>query len=346
MKLGIKVISPDQPPMIVAELSGNHGGSIERAKDIVRKCIEAGVDAIKLQTYTADTITLDSDNKDFLIENTSLWKNRRMYELYKEASTPWEWHKDLFNIANDAGLIAFSSAFDETSVDFLESLDVPCYKVASFEITHIPLLEKIRSTGKPVIVSTGMASEQEISDALSVFKGHNDVIILKCTSNYPAKPEEMNLSTIHDMQRKFGTMIGLSDHTIGTHVALASVALGVVMIEKHVTLEKGDQFVDSQFSLTPDEFKTLSEESRNIWKSLGKAKYGPSSEAEKENLKFRRSVYVVKDVKSGEKLTTENTKVIRPSYGLKPVEYKLVLGKSVNQDLKAGTALTWNHISK
>ncbi len=346
MKIGNKTISQDQPPLIVAELSGNHGGDAKRAVTIVKKCIEAGVDAIKLQTYTADTITLDSDNPDFLIKSdTSLWKNRRMYDLYKEASTPWEWHKEIFDIATDAGLIAFSSAFDETSVDFLESLNVPCYKVASFEITHIPLLEKIKSTGKPVVLSTGMASEEDIKNALSVFNDKSKVMLLKCTSNYPAKPEEMNLSTIADMKRKFGVEIGLSDHTIGIQIALASIALGAVMIEKHVTLEKGDQFVDSQFSLTPSEFGDLVSESKNIWKSLGKPNYGPCSSGEKDNLKFRRSVYVVKDIKSGETLTTNNVRVIRPSHGLAPSEYKSVLGKKVNRDLKAGTALKLEYLS-
>ncbi|MCC7460194.1 MAG: pseudaminic acid synthase [Proteobacteria bacterium] len=345
MKIGNRSISAKDEPFIVAELSGNHGGSLSRAKEIVSKCVDEGVHAIKLQTYTADTITIDSDSPDFIINNPkSLWNKRRLYELYQEASTPWEWHEDLFKLATDAGLYAFSSAFDETSVDFLESLNVPCYKVASFEITHIPLLKKIRSTNKPVILSTGMANDQEIKNALEIFKGREDVMILKCTSNYPAKPEEMNLKTILDMKEKFGVEVGLSEHTVGINVALASIVLGAVMIEKHVTLTQSDDFVDSKFSLTPEQFGNLVKESKNIWKSLGSIHYGPSSSDEQKSLIFRRSIYVVKDVKKGDKLTTENIRVIRPSLGLSPDQYEVVLGKVAAHDIKAGTALSRDHI--
>ncbi len=335
-------ISAGHQPFIIAEMSGNHNGSLDRALQIVDAIAASGAQALKLQTYTADTMTLNINKPDFVIsDKNSLWYGRKLYELYQEAHTPWAWHKPIFERARNLGLVAFSSAFDATSVDFLMSLDVPCIKIASFENTDIPLLRKVASTGKPVIISTGTANKKEMETALKTLRsaGAKDVIMLKCTSSYPASPTDSNLLTIPDMQKRFKTHIGLSDHTMGIGAAVASVALGACVIEKHVTLSRNDGGVDSAFSLEPHELKALVEETKVAWQAIGKVNYEPT-EKEKKSFIFRRSLYVVKDIKKGEKFTAENVRCIRPGYGLAPAFLYKVLGSSAKCDIEAGTALT------
>jgi len=339
-------IGEDYPPFIVAEMSGNHNKSLETALKIVEKAYESGADALKLQTYTPDTITIDYDKDEFFISDpSSLWKGRSLYDLYKDAYTPWEWHKPIFDRCKELGLICFSTPFDETAVDFLESLDAPAYKIASFEITHIPLLKKVASTGKPVIISTGMSTVSEIFEAIKTIKenGGGDVILLKCTSSYPASPVSSNIRTIPHMKELFGAPVGLSDHTLGIGVAVASVAMGAVLIEKHFTLDRSEGGVDAAFSLEPDELKLLVEESKRGWESLGKISYGITKEETKSKV-FRRSIYIIKDMKAGEPFTYENIRVIRPGMGLEPKYFDIVIGKRCNVDLKRGTPLKWDYI--
>lgn len=340
------LISENKSPFIIAELSGNHNGSIEQAMNIIKAAAEAGVNAVKLQTYTADTMTLNCQKDDFMIkDDKSLWNNRNLYELYEEAHTPWEWHKQLFNYAAELGIICFSSPFDETAVDFLEELGVDIYKVASFEITHLPLIKKVARTGKPVILSTGMATENEISDAIECIRENNggEIILLKCTSAYPAPASEINLLTIPDMKKKFGVLTGLSDHTLGTEIAVAATALGACVIEKHFTLCRDDGGVDSVFSLEPHELKRLVKEIKNVHSALGTPSYTPSN-SEKSSLAFRQSIYVTKDIKKGEIFTTDNIRIIRPGYGLPPKLFSTILGKVSSIDLKFGEALQKKHI--
>lgn len=334
-------IGANHSPFIIAEMSGNHNQSLERALEIVEAAAKAGAHAIKIQTYTADTMTLDIAEGEFFIEDkNSLWKGKSLYDLYKEAYTPWEWHKEIFNYAKKLGIIAFSSPFDSTAVDFLESLGAPCYKIASFENTDIPLIRKVSKTGKPVIISLGMASIEEIEESVAAAReaGCTDLILLKCTSTYPASPKNSNIVTIPDIQKRFGVNVGLSDHTLGVGVAVASVVLGACVIEKHFTLKRADGGVDSAFSLEPHELKSLVDESHRAFEGLGKISYG-TSDAEKSNKIFRRSLYVVEDIKAGDKFTPENVRAIRPGFGIAPKYYDKVMGKTSLHNIKRGTPL-------
>ena len=341
-----KKIGPNHPPFIIAEMSGNHNQSLDRALAIVEAAAKAGAHAIKLQTYTADTMTLDIAEKEFFINDPdSLWKGRSLYELYKEAYTPWEWHKPIFDRCREFCLIYLSTPFDETAVDFLEELDVPCYKIASFENTDIPLIRKVAATGKPMIISTGMATIAELDETVRTVReaGCRDLILLKCSSSYPATPENTNIRTIPHMAELFDCQVGLSDHTMGIGAAVASVALGATMIEKHFTLSRADGVVDSDFSMEPDEMRALVSETESAWQALGKITYGPTKE-EKKSLVFRRSLYIVRDMKKGDILTKENIRAIRPGLGLAPKYYDILLGKRIKKDVKIGTALQWRLI--
>ncbi|MFO1444444.1 pseudaminic acid synthase [Bacillus sp. Bva_UNVM-123] len=338
-----RLIGQNHKPFIIAEMSGNHNQSLERALQIVEAAAKAGVDALKLQTYTADTMTLNINEGEFFINNPdSLWKGQSYYELYQEAYTPWEWHEPIFKRCKELGLIAFSSPFDETAIDFLESLDVPCYKIASFENTDIPLIEKAASTGKPLIISTGMASVAELDETIRAARnaGCKDIILLKCTSTYPASPENTNLLTLPHMRDMFQCEVGLSDHTMGTGVSVASVVLGATVIEKHFTLSRAEGGTDAAFSMEPDEMKALVVETERAWQSLGKISYGPTK-AELPSLKDRRSLYVAEDIKAGEAFTKENIRAIRPGFGLPPKHLKSVLGKVAKKEIKKGTPLSW-----
>lgn len=344
MNIGDKEISLNSKPFIIAEMSGNHNQSLDRALRIVQAAADAGADAIKLQTYTADTITINERGGNFEInDEASLWKGRNLYELYQEAYTPWEWHKPIFDFAKSLGLQAFSSPFDETAVNFLEDLNVPAYKVASFENNHIPLLKKIAQTGKPVIVSTGVSSISDIELAVSTLRscGQNDFALLKCTSTYPAEPTNTNLRTIPHLREMFHCQVGLSDHTMGIGVAVGAVVLGAVIIEKHLTLNRAEGGVDSAFSLEPNELKELVIETKRVWQALGSVQYGVRG-AEEKSLIYKRSIYFVKDVEQGEKITTEHIRVIRPGDGLHPKYFEQVLGNKVNRDIKKGTPLKWS----
>ncbi|WP_378950611.1 pseudaminic acid synthase [Pelosinus sp. sgz500959] len=337
------IFSRKNKPFIIAEMSGNHNQSLECALAIVEAAADAGVNALKIQTYTADTITLDIDEGEFHIsDSNSLWKGTSLYKLYQQAYTPWEWHKPILNRCKELGMIGFSTPFDETAVDFLESLDVPFYKIASFENIDLPLIRKVAKTGKPMIISTGMASVAEIDEAIRTTRqaGCNDIVLLKCTSSYPANPEDSNITTIPHMRELFNCEVGLSDHTLGIGVAVASVALGATVIEKHFTLNRADGGVDSAFSLEPDEMKVLVEETARAWQGLGKVCY-ESSVAEKASMQFRRSIYVAEDIKAGDILSKENIRIIRPGFGLSPKYYDLILGKKVKVDVKKGMSLQW-----
>ncbi|MCY7759538.1 MULTISPECIES: pseudaminic acid synthase [Bacillus] len=339
-------IGPHHPPFIIAEMSGNHNQSLERAFNIIEEAAKAGAHALKIQTYTADTMTLNMNTKDFKIEDeNSLWSGRTLYTLYQQAYTPWEWHKPIFDKCRELGMIPLSTPFDESSVDFLEDLGVPIYKIASFENTDIPLIKKVAATGKPIIISTGMATVAEIDESIRAAKeaGCKELILLKCTSTYPASPENTNISTIPHMKELFNCQVGLSDHTMGTGVAVASVALGATVIEKHFTLSRADGGVDSAFSLEPSELKELVVETGRAWQALGQITYGPSDE-EKASLKFRRSIYVKKDIKAGEIFTKDNIKVVRPGYGLEPKFYDVIIGRTAKKHIAAGTPLRWDSI--
>lgn len=338
-----RLVGPDQKPFVIAEMSGNHNQSLERALTIVDAAADAGADAIKLQTYTADTMTLPGA---FTIEDEgSLWKGRELYDLYQEAYTPWEWHQAIFERAKERGIIAFSSPFDESAVDFLEELGAPVYKIASFENTDHPLLKKVASTGKPVIMSTGAATISELDEAVNVLRreGCRELILLKCTSTYPASPENTNLHTIPHMQSLFGVQVGLSDHTMGVGAAVAAVALGATVIEKHFTLSRAEGGVDSTFSLEPHELKLLTTESERAWQAMGYVQYGVQHAEVKSRL-FKRSVYAAKDIDVGEVLTKENIRVIRPGLGLAPKHYEALLGKVASKEIKTGTPLKWDMV--
>lgn len=336
-----RLVGPHHKPFIIAEMSGNHNQSLERALAIVDAAADAGADAIKLQTYTADTMTLPGALT--IADENSLWKGRELYDLYKEAYTPWEWHQPIFDRAKERGMLAFSSPFDETAVDFLEELGAPVYKIASFENTDHPLLRRVAATGKPVIMSTGAATVQEVAEGVEVLRaaGCRELILLKCTSTYPATPENTNLVTIPHLRALYGLQVGLSDHTMGVGAAVAAVALGATVIEKHFTLRRADGGVDSAFSLEPEELRTLVVESERAWLALGQVQYGVQRAEEKSRL-FKRSVYAAKDIKAGEPLTKENIRVIRPGLGLAPKHYDTLLGKAAKQDIKAGTPLNWD----
>ena len=344
INLGGKMIGINHPPFIIAEMSGNHNQSLERALEIVEAAAESGAHALKIQTYTADTMTLNIDRKDFAIDDQeSLWKGNNLYKLYQQAYTPWEWHKPIFERCRELGLIPFSTPFDETAVDFLEQLNTPFYKIASFENNHIPLIKKVASTGKPIIISTGMASLADLDETVRAARkaGCEDIVLLKCTSTYPATPENTNIITIPHMRDLFNCQVGLSDHTMGIGVAVASVALGATVIEKHFTISRADGGVDSAFSMEPNEMHSLVDETKKAWQALGAVTYG-ATEKEKNSLKFRRSLYITKDLKEGDVLTKENLRVIRPGYGLAPKYYEQLLGRKAAMDIKAGTPADWN----
>jgi pseudaminic acid synthase len=341
-KIAGRTIGAAEPVYVIAELSANHRNRFEEAARLVHAAKEAGADAVKLQTYTPDTLTLRSDKEPFRIRGGTLWDGRTLYDLYREASMPWEWQPKLKDLAGDLGLDFFSSAFDATAVDFLETLSVPVHKVASLEIVDLPLIEKMAATGKPLIISTGTATLEEIWEAVETARvaGAVDVALLKCTSAYPAPPEEMNLRTIPHMAETFGVAVGLSDHTLGIAVPVAAVALGASIVEKHFTLSRSAPGPDSAFSLEPDEFKTMVAAIRTAEKSLGETRYGPGKE-EAKSLAYRRSLFVVRDVKAGERLTDENVRSIRPGGGLHPRHLTEVLGQSARRNIEAGTPLSW-----
>lgn len=343
IRIQTKKIGPNHPPFIIAEMSGNHNQSLDRALKIVEAAAAAGVHALKIQTYTADTMTLNIDQGEFFISDpNSLWQGKSLYELYQEAYTPWEWHKPIFDRCRELGIIGFSSPFDASAVDFLEELGVPCYKIASYENIDIPLIRKVALTGKPVIISTGMATLSEIDETIRIVRetGCNKVILLKCTSSYPTKPKNSNILTIPHMKDIFQCPIGLSDHTLGIGTSIASVALGAAMIEKHFTLSRADGGVDAAFSLEPAEMKQLVRETKQAWESLGSIYYGPTEE-EKKARERRRSLYVVKDIEAGEPFSEENIKAIRPGLGLLPKYYDVFVGKTSKSKIKAGTPLSW-----
>jgi len=333
-------VGPDFPPYIIAELSANHNGDIKRAFRIMEEAKKAGANAIKLQSYTHDTITIDCDSDEFQIKG-GLWDGQTLYELYKGAHMPWEWHKPLFEKAKELGITIFSSPFDFTAVDLLEELDAPAYKIASFELVDLPLIARVAKTGKPMIISTGMANIDEIQDAVDCARGNGceQLIVLHCVSGYPAPAAEYNLRTISDISERFSVLSGLSDHTIDNSTAIASVALGACLIEKHVTLDRNGGGADDSFSLEPKELQQLCNGTKTAWSALGRVNY-ERTEAEKGNVKFRRSLYVVEDIASGELLTARNVRSIRPGFGMHPKKYEEVLGKVTRMNLVKGTALT------
>jgi N-acetylneuraminate synthase len=347
MRIGTRPIGRGVRPFVIAEMSGNHNHSLDRALAIVDAAAEAGVDALKLQTYTPDTMTIDLDEREFHIADpASPWAGTSLYDLYGQACTPWGWHAPLFERARARGLVAFSTPFDASAVDFLESLDVPCYKIASFENTDLPLIQRVAATGKPVIVSTGMASQAELEEAVAAARGAGcrDLVLLKCTSTYPASPEHSNLATIPDLRARFECEVGLSDHTMGSDVAVAAVALGATVIEKHLTLARADGGVDSAFSMEPAEMAQLVAAAGDAWRALGQVSYGPTP-AEQPSLQFRRSLYVVADVKAGAPFTAANVRAIRPGLGLPPKFFEQVIGRRAAVDIARGTPLAWELVA-
>jgi pseudaminic acid synthase len=346
IKIGSKTIGAKNSPFIIAEMSGNHNQSLDRALSIVDAAADAGADAIKLQTYTADTMTLDIKKGDFFIDDPkSLWKGQSMHDLYKLAYTPWDWHKPIIEHARSKDLLCFSTPFDETAVDFLESLEVPAYKIASFECIDLPLIKKVASTKKPLIISTGMATKVEITEAVDAARsvGCKDLILLKCTSTYPASPKNTNLNTISHMRKLFNCEVGLSDHTLGIGAAVAAVAVGASVIEKHFTLSRADGGVDSAFSLEPSELSSLVSETKRAFQALGDISYG-ATEAEKSSRSRRRSLYIGENMKAGEVLTAKNLRRIRPGNGLLPKYYEKLLGKKIKFDTPKGTPVSWDLI--
>jgi pseudaminic acid synthase len=342
MQIANYKVGLNHKPFIIAEMSGNHNQSLERALKIIEIAAQCGADAIKLQTYTADTLTINHRGGLFDIKDpTSLWANRNLYELYQEAYTPWEWHAAMFKCAADNGMLCFSTPFDDTAVDFLENLNAPVHKIASFENNHHPLLKKVAQTGKPVIMSTGASDLANLAESVDVLRanGCKDLVLLKCTSNYPSTPENSNIRTIPHLRELFNCEVGLSDHTMGIGVPIAAVTLGATVIEKHFCLSRAEGGVDSAFSLEPDELKGLVIETERAWQSLGQVQYGVQ-DTEKKSLLFKRSIYVVKDVQAGELFTEENIRVIRPGDGLHPKYYEGLLGKIARVDYKRGTPLS------
>lgn len=341
-----RVIAPGQPPYMIAELSGNHNGDIERAFSIMAAAKDAGADAIKIQTYTADTMTIDYDGPGFVVD-LPLWKGRTLHDLYQEASTPWDWHEALFAKGRELGITVFSSPFDFSAVDFLENLNAPAYKIASPEIVDIPLIERVAATGKPVIISTGMANLEEIEEAVNAARnaGCQDLVLLHCVSAYPAPPEDACLTNIEELARRFDIIAGLSDHTLGIAVPLAATALGASVIEKHFTLARAEGGVDSAFSIEPDELSALVGQSRDVAHAIGGPSFGPKP-SERKGLAYRRSLYVVADVAKGERLTAENVRSIRPGHGLKPKHLKDVIGRVALFDIKRGAPLTWEMVEE
>lgn len=345
MKIEDYEIGPENPPYIIAEMSANHNGSLERALQTIDMTKAMGANAVKLQTYTADTLTIDCDKEDFQIHG-GLWDGNTLYSLYQQAHTPFEWHKTLFEHARNIGITCFSTPFDETAVDLLEDLNAPAYKIASFEVVDTPLVAYVAQTGKPMIISTGMANLDEISEAVQAARdnGCEQLALLHCISSYPTPAEQSNLRTIPDLAQRFHVVPGLSDHTMGTTVAVASVALGACLIEKHVTLSRKDKGPDSEFSLEPEELKQLCDDSKVAWAALGTSGYKPRS-AEEASIKFRRSLYVVENIRAGEEFTLENVRRIRPGLGLPPKYFGEIIGKKASCDLEKGTALNWDVVA-
>jgi len=342
-----RAIGPGQPPFLIAEMSGNHNQSLERALAIVDAAADAGAHALKIQTYTADTMTLDLDAGEFHVEHP-LWGGQSLHARYQQAYTPWEWHAPIFARARERGLIAFSTPFDDSAVDFLEGLQVPAYKIASFENTDLPLIRRVAATGKPMIISTGMATAEELDETVAAVAvaGGRELVLLKCTSTYPATPENTHLRTIPDLASRYAgqglnVQVGLSDHTLGVGAAVASVALGATVIEKHFTLDRAEGGVDASFSMEPAEFAQLRTETERAWLALGQVHYGPTA-AEQASLVYRRSLYITEDMPAGGVLTPENLRAIRPGLGLAPKHYGAVLGRAVKQAVKRGTPLAWD----
>jgi len=345
MRIGNYIIDDKSPVLIIAELSANHNGSLDTALETVRAAKRAGADCIKLQTYTADTLTIDSDKDDFLIKGT-IWEGKNYYQLYKEAYTPWEWHAEIMRVAKEEGLLCFSSPFDPTSVDFLEELNVPAYKIASFEITDIPLIEYVASKGKPVIISTGIATLTDIELALDACyrMGNHQIALLKCTSSYPAPIEEANMIMVRDLAERFNVVTGLSDHTMGATVPIVATCFGAKIIEKHFILDRSIGGPDASFSMNEEEFTAMVKAVREAEKAIGKVDY-TLTEKQVKAKDFSRSLYVVSDIKAGEIITTENVRSIRPGFGMHPKYYKEVLGKAAKSDLEKGTAMSWDKIN-
>jgi pseudaminic acid synthase len=344
IEIGGRAVGLDATPFFIAEMSGNHNASLDRALAIVDAIADTGAHALKLQTYTADTMTLDIREGDFLIDDAkSLWNGRTLYDLYEEAHTPWEWHAPIFERAKQRGMLAFSTPFDPTAVDFLADLDVPCYKIASFENTDLPLIHKAASKGKPLIISTGMASLAEIGETVAAAReaGCEQIVLLKCTSAYPASPAEINLKSIPHLREAFGVEVGLSDHTLGIGVSVAAVALGATVIEKHVTLRRADGGVDSAFSLEPDEVRMLIRETEVARQAIGGVSYGKGL-TEEGSARFRRSLYVVKDIAAGEVFSAYNIRAIRPGFGLSPKHIEQISGRRAARDIKRGTPVSWD----
>lgn len=344
MKILDREIGPGHRPYLIAEMSGNHNQSLDRALEIVDAAAAHGADAIKLQTYTADTMTLNLRMPGFVIDDPrSLWAGRQLYELYQEAHTPWEWHAPIMARAAEHGVHCFSTPFDFTSVDFLESLNVPAYKIASFENTDLPLIRRVAATGKPMIMSTGMATAAEIDEAVRAAReaGCRDLVLLKCTSTYPATAENTNVSTIPHMRTLFGCEVGLSDHTMGCGVSVAATALGATVIEKHFTLRRADGGVDSSFSMEPHELRQLREETERAMQAVGQVSYGPTA-AEMKSLAFRRSLYIAQDLQAGDVLTRDSLRCVRPGFGLAPKHLDSLLGQRIGRAVKAGTPMAWS----
>ena len=341
MKIGGLRVGAGSAPLVIAEMSGNHNQSLERALEIVDAAAQSGAHALKIQTYTAETMTIDIREREFFIsDEKSLWKGESLFDLYKKAYTPWEWHEAIFDRAKKHKMLAFSTPFDRTAVDFLENLSVPCYKIASFENTDLPLIRYVAATGKPMIISTGMATFVELDETVDAARsaGCNDLVLLKCTSTYPSTPDDSNILTIPEMRSRYGCEIGISDHTMGIGVSVAAVALGATVIEKHFTLQRSDGGVDSAFSMEPQEMAQLVIETERAWQAMGRIQDGPTAK-ERASLVFRRSLYVVADVKAGEKLTPENVRAIRPGYGIAPKFYDEVMGMTAKRDIARGTPL-------
>ncbi|PIQ48585.1 MAG: pseudaminic acid synthase [Cytophagales bacterium CG12_big_fil_rev_8_21_14_0_65_40_12] len=346
MKIGDFEINDSSPVFIIAELSANHNGSLATAAETIRAAKRAGADAIKFQTYTADTITIDCDKEDFIIKDT-IWGGRKLYDLYKEAYTPWEWHQELFEVAKEEGLVCFSSPFDKTAVDFLEDLNVPAYKIASFEITDIPLIEYVASKGKPVIISTGIAEQSDIELALEACRnvGNNDIALLKCTSSYPAPINEANMAMVKDLAERYGVVSGLSDHTMGATVPIVATCFGAKIIEKHFILDRSIGGPDASFSMNEAEFTAMVKAVREAELAIGKVDY-TLTEKQKKGKDFSRSLYVVKDIRAGEVITEENVRSIRPGFGLHPKHSKEILGKTTKSDIQAGERMSFENFYK
>jgi N-acetylneuraminate synthase len=348
IKIGGRTLTDSKPPFLIAEISANHKKSLSRALKLVRMAAKSGFDAVKLQTYEADKITLKSKKKDFRIKDKkSIWYNKNLFELYQKGQTPKIWHKKIFNEAKKLGLVAFSTPFDLESVEFLKKLKVPCYKISSFEITYLDLIKECAKTKKPIIISTGLAKFSEIKKAISEIKkmGNNKIILLKCSSSYPANPEDINLKTLLDLKKRFKLDVGLSDHTIGSEVAIASIPYGVKVIEKHVTINNNDGALDSKFALPIKEFSNFVNSIKNTHKALGKIKYGPTKN-EKNSLSYRRSIYVSKNIKKGERISEENIKIVRPSLGMPIRYYKKILGKRTNKSFNPGDVIKLKNLKR